>query len=108
MRGSPQVVAATAPVTAYPWITGISSASFSGSAAGSNSVVMAPFITPLSRRVRVRLRVSMPSMPMIPFFCKNASSVISQRKLLGAVHASRTMYPRAQMRPLSISSLFKP
>ena len=62
-----------------------------GSASGSNSVVIAPFITPLSRRVRVRLRVSMPSMPMMPFSFKKVSSVFSLRKLEGVLHASRTM-----------------
>jgi hypothetical protein len=52
---------------------------------------MAPFITPLSRMMRVRWRVSMPSMPMTPFAFKKASSVVSLRQLEGVVQASRTM-----------------
>ena len=52
---------------------------------------MAPFITPLSRMMRVRWRVSMPSMPMVLFFFKKLSSVSSQRQLEGVVQASRTM-----------------
>ena len=66
------------------------SALLAGSA-GSKVVRMAPFITPLSRMMRVRWRVSMPSMPMVLFFFKKLSSVSSQRQLEGVVQASRTM-----------------
>ena len=45
----------------------------------------------LSRMIRVRRRVSMPSMPMIPFRFKKLSSVSSLRQLEGVVQASRTM-----------------
>ena len=73
------------------WASRASVSALLAGSAGSNVVRMAPFITPLSRMMRVRWRVSMPSMPMVSFFFKKLSSVSSQRQLEGVVQASRTM-----------------
>ena len=73
------------------WASKASVSALLAGSAGSKVVRMAPFITPLSRMMRVRWRVSMPSMPMVLFFFKKLSSVSSQRQLEGVVQASRTM-----------------
>ena len=51
---------------------------------------MSAFITPSSRRMRVRARVSTPQMPGTPCSFKKASSGYSLRKLDGAAQSSRT------------------
>ena len=63
---------------------------FSGErSSGTRSAIMA-FITPHSRMCWVTARVSMPQMPGMPCFFRNASSVYWLRKLLGSGHHSRT------------------
>ena len=75
---------------------------------GVELVVMAPFMTPLSRRVRVRLRVSMPSMPMMPFFSGRNPAFPHCGSWRGFCMPRARYSPLAQILPLSTSSLFMP
>ena len=54
-------------------------------------VVIIPFITPYSLKIRVRCLVSIPEIPGTSYFFKNSSNVISLRKLLASFAHSLTI-----------------
>ncbi len=76
---------------------------------GSRSRVdTTPFSAPLSRMWRTSARVSIPSMPGMPFAARYSCSDWRERQLLGIGQYSRTMNPSTQGRADSTSSRLTP
>ena len=81
-----QLTSRTTPCTLYSFNCFTTS-----SRSKSSLVVIIPFITPYSLKIRVRCLVSIPEIPGTSYFFKNSSNVISLRKLLASFAHSLTI-----------------